>query len=121
LVPFENFPNLSQHIEWVLQRLPADVQQDFLSDETFRISLDDCEPGRGRTVLMAPLGPQGYSRCVVLKPRLEKCSTAFARYIVAHEFAHAWLHNGGWGEITDVEEAADAVAAKWGFGKVPIE
>lgn len=71
--------------------------------------------------MMAPLGPGGFSRCVVLKPRLERCSEAFARYIVAHEFAHAWLHNGGWGEITDCEEAADAVAATWGFAKVPFE
>lgn len=105
----------------MLQRLPIDVREDFLTDPTFRISLDDCEPGRGRTVMMAPLGPGGYSRCVVLKPRLEKCSAAFAQYIVAHEFAHAWLHNGGWGEITDREEAADAVAASWGFPKVAFE
>ena len=67
---------------------------------------------------MAPLGPDGYIRCVVLKPKLEKCSAEFARYIVAHELAHAWLHNGGWGEITDREEAADAVAANWGYAKI---
>ena len=52
---------------------------------------------------------------------LENCSAAFVRYIVAHELAHAWLHNGGWGEITDREEAADAVAAAWGYEKVPYE
>jgi len=52
---------------------------------------------------------------------LEKCSAAFVRYIVAHEFAHAWLRNGGWGEIADREEAADAVAASWGYAKVPYE
>jgi len=104
-----------------LHQLPGDVQQDFLSDPAFRISLDDCQPGRGRTVILAPLGPDGYNRCVVLKPRLEKCSAAFVRYIVAHEFAHAWLRNGGWGEIADREEAADAVAASWGYAKVPYE
>ncbi|MCH7839380.1 MAG: hypothetical protein IID38_03970 [Planctomycetes bacterium] len=27
------------------------------------------------------------------------------------------LHNDGWGEITDPEAAADAVAASWGFAK----
>ena len=118
---FEEFPKLSKHIEAVLEQLPGDVQRDFLNDQTFRIRLDDCEPGRGRTFMMAPLGPDGYSRCVVLKPRLENCSAQFARYIVAHEFAHAWLHNGGWGEISDCEEAADAVADSWGFGKVPYE
>ena len=40
-----------------------------------------------------------------------------AKYIIAHEFAHAFLRNGGWGEITDAEEAADALAASWGFHK----
>ena len=70
---------------------------------------------------MAQLGPQGTSRCVVLKPRLEKCSNEFACYIIAHEFAHAHLHNGGWGEILDREEAADALAASWGFPKMPYE
>jgi hypothetical protein len=104
-----------------LAQLPVEVQQDFLTDPTFKISLDDCEPGRGRTVVMSALGPNGVSRCVVLKPRLETKSDAFACYIVAHELAHAWLHNGGWGEITDREEAADAVAASWGFAKVPYE
>lgn len=105
----------------MLAALPEDVQQDFLSDDCFRIAVDDCEPGRGRTVVMATLSPSGTSRCVVLKPRLENCSQAFACYIVAHEFAHAWLHNGGWGEITDREDAADAVAKSWGFPKVPYE
>lgn len=105
----------------VLSGLPPEVQQDFVEDPYFRISLDDCEPGRGRTVVMAQLGPNGTSRCVVLKPRLEQCSDAFACYIIAHEFAHAHLHNGGWGEISDREEAADALAASWGFAKMPFE
>ncbi len=105
----------------VLASLPADVQHDLLSDSFFRITLDDCEPGRGRTVVMAQLGPNGSSRCVVLKPRLEQCSEAFACYIIAHELAHAFLHNGGWGEITDREDAADALAAIWGFAKTPFE
>jgi len=70
---------------------------------------------------MPDLGPEGTSRCVVLKPRLERCSEAFACYIIAHEFAHAHLHNGGWGEITDVELAADALAASWGWPKQPFE
>jgi hypothetical protein len=39
--------------------------------------------------------------------------------VIAHEFAHAWLRNGPWGEISDVEEAADAVAAVWGYLRPP--
>ena len=100
----------------VLNELPAEVQRDFLEDPRFRVTLERIEPGKGWTVWMAELGPSGSSsRCVVLRPRLASCSLAFAQYIIAHEFAHAYLHNGGWGDITDVEEAADALAASWGF------
>ena len=105
----------------MLESLPELIQQDFLADANFKIAVDDCEPGRGRTVLMPDLSPSGTSRCVVLKPRLEKCSDAFACYIIAHELAHSFLHNGGWGEITDPEEAADALALKWGYEKCPFE
>jgi hypothetical protein len=45
---------------------------------------------------------------------------AFAHYVIAHEFAHAYLRNGGWNEITDREEAADALAASWGFRRPPL-
>jgi hypothetical protein len=121
LEPFRHCRTLSTRIENVFISLPEEVQRDFLTDPYLRVSLDDCEPGRGRTVVMAQLGPKGTSRCVVLKPRLERCSESFACYIIAHELAHAYLHNGGWGEIADREDAADALAASWGFSKVPFE
>ena len=108
-------------IERVLNAIPASYRDELLSDSGFRISLDDYTPGKGRTVMLAQPGISGSSRCVVLKPRLEKCSEQFCSYIIAHELAHAWLNNGGWGEITDREEAADALAASWGFDKVPYE
>ena len=49
--------------------------------------------------------------------RLDQCSKLVhgVYYVIAHEFAHAYLRNGGWGEILDREEAADALAAHWGF------
>ena len=82
------------------------------------MALDDFVPGKGRTVWMACPGPDGSgSRSVVLKPRLADCPEAFAHYVIAHELAHAYLHNGGWGEIDDPEAAADAMAASWGFSK----
>jgi len=82
------------------------------------MTLDDFVPGKGRTVWMACPGPGGKgSRSVVLKPRLADCPEAFAHYVIAHELAHAYLHNGGWGEIDDPEAAADALAASWGFSK----
>ncbi|MDG1874862.1 MAG: hypothetical protein P8J27_13185 [Mariniblastus sp.] len=105
----------------MLSQLPQEVLNDFHEDSNFRVSLDDCEPGQGRKVLMPDLSPQGTSRCVVLKPRLEQCSDAFACYIVAHEFAHAYLRNGGWGEFTCREAAADALAETWGWPKQPYE
>lgn len=113
---FSNLIHLQQRIRSVLQNLPNEIQLDFLNDPYFRISVDDCEPGKGRTVLMPLMNPsEGESRCVVLKPKLETASEDFALYIIAHEFAHSVLRNGGWGEITDREEAADALAASWGY------
>ena len=73
-----------------------EVRDDFLGDEFFEVAVDDFVPGRGRVVWMAGPG----SRSVVLKPLLNDCSEAFGLYIIAHEFAHAFLHNGGWGDIT---------------------
>ncbi len=100
----------------VLERLPEEVQRDFLDDPRFSVALDNYTPGQGWKLLMPTPGIPGQSsRCVVLRPRLADCNEAFALYVIAHEFAHAYLRNGGWGEYTDVEEAADALAASWGF------
>ena len=118
---FGRYPILMSRIVQVLSAIPENYREDLISDSGFRISLDDYSPGKGRTVMLAQPGISGSSRCVVLKPRLENCSELFCSYIIAHELAHAWLNNGGWGEITDREEAADALAASWGFDKAPYE
>lgn len=100
----------------VLNSLPNEVQRDFLDDPRFRVTMENFVPGKGWTLWMASPGPIGSgSRCVVLRPRLADRSEAFACYVIAHEFAHAFLRNGGWDDITDAEEAADALAASWGF------
>lgn len=100
----------------VLDMLPEPVQRDFLDDPRFRIALENYSPSEGWSLWMASPGPIGSgSRCVVLRPRLADCPEPFAHYVIAHEFAHAFLRNGGWGDITDIEEAADALAASWGF------
>ena len=119
--PFSGFPKLKRRLKKVMSDLPKDIQSELLQDPNFKVTLDDFEPGRGRIVLMPDLGPDGGSRCVVLKPRLELCSDAFACYIIAHEFAHAYLYNRGWKEINDPEQAADALAATWGYRKQPYE
>lgn len=105
----------------MFEHLPLEHAEEFYSDTNFRLSLDDFQPGRGRMVHLPDPGPTGTSRCVVLKPRLDRCSKEFACYIIAHELAHAKLNNGGWEEITDREEAADALAESWGFSRVNYE
>jgi len=121
LQAFHQHKPLEQRVLHVLNRLPNEVQQDFLTDSSFTVSLDNYVPGEGSTVFMATPGGTGISsRSVVLRPRLSECDEAFACYVIAHEFAHAYLRNGPWGEITDLEEAANALAASWGF-PVPDE
>jgi len=118
LEPFDELEPLRDCVMAVLSALPQAVRRDLLEDSRFRMTLDDFVPGEGRTVWLACPGPGGNgSRCVVLKPRLADCPEAFARYVIAHELAHAYLHNGGWAEIDDPEAAADAVAAGWGFAR----
>lgn len=115
LTDFEHQPTLRDRVLKVLVALPPDVTADFLGDPCFHVSLDNYQPGKGSTVWIAAPGDSETSRSVVLKPRLNEGDEAFALYVIAHEFAHAFLRNGPWNEITDVEEAADALAAHWGF------
>ncbi|MEK6233937.1 MAG: hypothetical protein N2C14_04430, partial [Planctomycetales bacterium] len=102
LESFDRHEPLRQRILHVLITLPKEVQQDFLSDPRFTVSLDNYVPGKGSTVFVAVPGAIGEtSRSVVQKPRLSECREAFAHYIIAHEFAPAYLRNGAWGEITN--------------------
>ncbi|MEO2014785.1 MAG: hypothetical protein ABGZ53_10480 [Fuerstiella sp.] len=114
--PFAEYPVLQRRVLSVLQAIPSEVQRDFLEDPRFGVAIDNYEPGKGWSLWMPTPGLDGNStRCVVLRPKLNSATEQFANYVIAHEFAHAFLRNGGWGEITDVEEAADALAASWGF------
>jgi hypothetical protein len=116
LQAFERCPPLGPRVLQVLAALPTEVQQDFVTDPCFTVLLDNYIPGAGSSVFMAASGGDGISsRSVVLRPRLSDCEAAFAHYVIAHEFAHAYLRNGPWGNIFDPEEAADALATSWGF------
>lgn len=116
--PFTEHPVLQQRVLHVLEQLPVEVQQDFLDDDRFKVTVDNYRPGVGWSFLMPAPGCLGKgSRCVVLRLKLIDAPEPFAHYVIAHEFAHAYLRNGGWMEITDIEEAADAMAASWGFGR----
>lgn len=102
-------------LELILRNLPSEVIEDFLADPTFRIDLEQRgENNRSQMFMAAPIG-RDVSRCVILRPKLSRASDAFRQYVIAHELAHAFLRNGGWREYTDREEAADALAAVWGY------
>ncbi len=111
---------LADRVAAVLAALPAEVLQELLHDKGFHLSLEDYQPGRGTKVWM-PVGSHLWqeSRSVVLRPRLNDCREDFALWVIAHELAHAVLRNGGWGDIHDPEQAADALAAHWGFHRPP--
>ncbi|NND98218.1 MAG: hypothetical protein HKN47_12910 [Pirellulaceae bacterium] len=116
--PFESCPPLGDRDLHVLRSLPVEVQQDFVTDSRFRVTLENYQNGKGWSLVMDLPSPNGdASRCVVLRRKLAACDETFAHYVIAHEFAHAFLRNGGWEEISDREEAADALAASWGFAK----
>ena len=120
IAPFSEYPVLQGRILHVLESLPPDVQTDFLEDSRFRVEIDNFVPGVGWSFLMPAPGVDGKgSRCVILRTKLADLGEEFAQYVIAHEFAHAFLHNGSWGDITDIEEAADALAASWGFVRPP--
>lgn len=112
-----NDPVLVLRVVDVLSTIPPDIVADLLCDPCFQIAIDNHVPGRGGTVWMACPGDRPWkgSRTVVLKRRLVDSGEAFAHYVIAHEIAHAHLWNGAWGQITNPEEAADALAASWGF------
>lgn len=114
-----NEPTLQMRVVMVLTAMPREIVAALLNDPCFRIAIDNHVPGRGGTVWMACPGDLVWkgSRTVVLKKRLADAAANFASYVIAHELAHAHLWNGGWGPISDPEEAADALAASWGFSR----
>ena len=110
---------LRNRVRAVLERLPTPVVEDFCRTKGFHVTLDNFVPGQGWSLWMAMPGVnRNGSRTVVLRKRLNDCNEDFALYIIAHEFAHAHLHNGGWQDLADPEQAADALAESWGFRKV---
>jgi hypothetical protein len=116
LVAFAATDPLRTRLRTVLLSLPHEVQLDFIEDPRFCI-LPLNRQGSAETLLALPAPDGTGSRCVVLKKRLANCSEDFGLYIIAHELAHAYLRNGLWQQYSDPEQAADALAASWGFSK----
>lgn len=107
--------NVRDHTLIVLTRLPEDVRSDLMDDPAFQIC--DYEPAP-RAMLQVPmrLGARGQpGRCVVLKRTINRRPPQFARWVIAHELAHAYLRHGGRWPNEDPEQAADGLAADWGF------
>lgn len=110
LAQFELDHGIRDHLAVVLAGLPEQVRSDFLDDPAF--SVVDYDPGP-RVVLHVPIKLPG--RCIVLKRTMRRRPAAFARWVIAHELAHAYLRHGGRHPDEDPEHAADGLAADWGF------
>lgn len=110
-------PGLKQRVLDVLLRMPAEVRRDLLHDHRFSLVVYDPRDGETRFQMAAPgVGDSG-SRLVALKASLAAAPADFAAYVIAHEFAHAYLRNRGRTAAEDPEDGADALAAAWGFPK----
>lgn len=113
---FEPHPPLGDRVLHVLKSLPKEVQRDFVDDPRFRVTVEQYVEGRGWTVFMNVPGAVGSgSRSVVLRPKLATATEEYAHWVIAHEFAHAFLRHGDGGDTTYLERDADATAAAWGF------
>ena len=103
------------HVADVLTAVPDDVRDGLIGDPGF--VLYDYEPRRGVGTVV-PIGvprPGAPGRAVALKRTLRDRPASFARWVIAHELAHAHLRNAGRFPGEDPEHAADALAAEWGF------
>ena len=97
----------------VTAALPEAVRRDLLDDPNFVLS--DYEPGTVATFVVGRPTAGRPGRAVVLKRTLRHRPENFVHWLIAHEFAHAHLRNGGRFPGEDPERAADALAADWGF------
>ncbi len=109
--------DLRVHVQSVMTALPGQVSRGLIDDPSFVVFDYDPTSGRTHTILIAPPRAKKPGRSVVLKQTLRHRPPAFVRWVIAHELAHAHLHNRGRHEAEDAEVAADALAAEWGFPK----
>lgn len=111
-------PVLNQRIVAVLLALPGEVLRDLVQDERFRMAVYDVNDPVNSYLHMAPpgVGDSG-SRMIAWKSSLSRAPRDFANYVIAHEFAHAYLRNRGRTAEEDPEDAADALAHSWGYDK----
>jgi hypothetical protein len=115
LASFNLHSSLHAHVADVLRAIPDEVRRGLVGDPSF--VLHDYDPLRGaRTEIPVGLPRAGVpGRAVALKRTLGARPTDFIRWVIAHELAHAHLRNEGRFPGDDPENAADALAASWGF------
>ena len=117
---FYRHPELVEHTVRVLAALPGEVREDLMGDPDFLLNAVDPHAPGPMVVRLGRVGPVGGgSRSVTLKTTLTAAGDEFAAYIIAHEFAHAFLRNVCGPPGADVEAEADALAARWGFPRPP--
>jgi len=115
---FIQHPLLRGRILAVLRNLPAEVLQDLLDDPRFTMVVYDPAAGPQTQFHIARPGRgDAGSRMIAWKISLAQAPLDFANYVIAHEFAHAHLRNRGRTDDEDPEDAADALAAAWGYDK----
>jgi hypothetical protein len=105
------------HVALVIDNLPEEVRTDLMDDPQFVVC--DYDPGP-HAVMHVPMrfgGTGRPGRSIVLKRTIKRRSVPFARWVIAHELAHAYLRHGGRFPDEDPEHAADCLAAEWGFPK----
>jgi hypothetical protein len=115
LRPFGLHASLHAHAAHVLEQLPAEVRTDIMGASG--VMFYDYDPGPG-VVMQVPVripNRAGASRSIVLKRTLCHRSPEFVHWLIAHELAHAHLHNAGRWPGDDPELAADSLARQWGF------
>jgi hypothetical protein len=108
---------VSEHVAAVLANLPEEVRADLMDDPAFVVC--DYDPGPF-AVIHVPIkfqDPGKPGRSIVLKRTIKGRPVPFARWVIAHELAHAYLRHGGRFPNEDPEHAADFLAASWGFPK----
>jgi Zn-dependent protease with chaperone function len=108
---------IRDHVAAVVENLPEGVRADLMDDPEFIVC--DFDPGP-QAVMHVPIrfsagGKPG--RSIVIKRSIKRRPVPFVRWVIAHELAHAYLRHGGRWPNEDPEQAADSLAAAWGFPK----
>jgi hypothetical protein len=108
---------IRDHVAAIFEKLPEEVRADLMDDPAFVIY--DFDPGP-HVIMQVPVrfsGGGNPGRSIVIKRNIKQRTVSFARWLIAHELAHAYLRHGGRWPQEDPEQAADALAESWGFPK----